>query len=325
MSLALKVGDVVEVLSAEEILATLDENGELDSLPFMPEMLRFCGQRLTVHKVANKLCDTMTRTGMRRMEDAVHLTAARCDGSAHGGCQTACLLYWKTSWLRRADGPPTQPPSGRERPSLPLLEINTRNEPGPEGRERFRCQATELLRAAPERLPFRDLGQYVTDVRVGNAGVAATLRTIFFGLFNRYQRLSRKFPAWLRIRGGLEWGFVRPGPHTGPAPTGTTDLQPGELVRIKSRDEIIATLTTKGFNRGLGFEESMERSCGRVARVSARVERCIDEKTGELLEMKNPCIMLDGIICDGVYKSNCPRAFIPFWREIWLERIDEPS
>ena len=56
---ALRVGDVVEVRSAAEILATLDERGELDGLPFMPEMLRFCGRRLTVHKVAHKLCDTI--------------------------------------------------------------------------------------------------------------------------------------------------------------------------------------------------------------------------------------------------------------------------
>ncbi|MFI6321262.1 hypothetical protein ACIBG8_27250 [Nonomuraea sp. NPDC050556] len=321
----LKVGDVVEVLSAEEILATLDERGELDNLPFMPEMLRYCGQKLTVHRVANKLCDTMTRTGMRRMDDAVHLTAARCDGSAHGGCGTACLLYFKTAWLKKSSGQPTTQTIVPERPLLPLLEVNTRKEPGPEGEERFSCQATELLRAAPERLPFRDVSQYVTDIRVGNAGVFSTIRTIFFGLFNRYQRLSRKFPAWLRIRGGMAWGFVKPGPHTGPAPVGITDLQPGELVRIKSRDEIVATLTTKGFNRGLGFEEDMARSCGRTARVTARVERCIDEKTGAMLEMKNPCIALDDIVCDGVYKSNCPRAFIPFWRENWLERIDEPS
>ncbi|MFI6741929.1 hypothetical protein ACIBI9_54245 [Nonomuraea sp. NPDC050451] len=326
LNLALKVGDMVEVLSAEEILATLDDKGELDSLPFMPEMLRFCGQRLTVHKVANKLCDTMTMTGMRRMEDAVHLTGSRCDGSAHGGCQTACLLYWKTAWLKRVDGPPTSEPAIRpEQPLLPILEVNTRREPGPEGEERFRCQATELLRAAPDHLPFRDMKQYVADIQVGNAGVGSTLRTLFFGLFNRYQRLSRKFPKWLRIKGGLAWGFVRPGPHSGRTPTGTTDLQPGELVRIKSRDEIVATLNSKGFNRGLGFEEDMARSCGRVARVSARVERCIDEKTGEMLEMKNPCIALEGIVCDGVYKSNCPRAFVPFWREIWLERISEPS
>ncbi|MFI7132821.1 hypothetical protein ACIBQ1_44590 [Nonomuraea sp. NPDC050153] len=326
LNLALKVGDVVEVLSAEEILATLDEKGELSSLPFMPEMLRFCGQRLTVHKVANKLCDTMTRTGMRRMEAAVHLTGSRCDGSAHGGCQTACLLYWKTAWLKRVDGPPNPEPAVRpERPLLPILEVNTHREPGPEGEERFRCQATELLRAAPEQLPLRDMRQYVTDIRVGNAGVGSSLRTLFFGLFNRYQRLSRKFPKWLRVKGGLAWGFVRPGPHDGRTPTGTTDLEPGELVRIKSRDEIVATLNTKGFNRGLGFEEDMARSCGRVARVSARVERCIDEKTGEMLEMKNPCIALEGIVCDGVYKSNCPRAFVPFWREIWLERVNEPS
>ena len=35
----------------------------------MPEMLAFCGQRLTVHKVAHKLCDTISRTGMRKMDE----------------------------------------------------------------------------------------------------------------------------------------------------------------------------------------------------------------------------------------------------------------
>lgn len=322
----LMVGDVVEVRSAEEILATLDEKGELDDLPFMPEMLKFCGQRLTVHKVANKLCDTMHQTGMRRMTDAVHLTGARCDGSAHGGCQTECSMYWKTSWLKRVDsaGSAQPAPSSPSR-LLPLLEVNARREPDEDGEERFRCQATELLRAAPERLPFRDMRQYVTDVRVGNAGIFATLRTLFFGLFNRYQKVSRKLPRWLRIKGGLNWGFVQPGPHTRRAPTGHTYLQPGELVRIKSKDEIVATLNPKGFNRGLGFAEDMARSCGRTARVRARVERCIDEKTGRMLQMKNPCIALDDVICDGVYKSNCPREFIPFWREIWLERIEEPE
>ena len=76
----LRVGDLVEVRSAEEIMATLDERGELENLPFMPEMLEFCGQRLTVHKVAHKLCDTITRTGIHKMDNAVHLTGSRCDG-----------------------------------------------------------------------------------------------------------------------------------------------------------------------------------------------------------------------------------------------------
>ena len=93
----LRVGDLVEVRSANEIMATLDERGELENLPFMPEMLKFCGQRLTVDKVAHKLCDTIGGSGLHKMENAVHLTDSRCDGTAHGGCQTACLLYWKTS------------------------------------------------------------------------------------------------------------------------------------------------------------------------------------------------------------------------------------
>ena len=36
---SLRAGDVVEVRSLDEILATLDEQGELDALPFMPEMV----------------------------------------------------------------------------------------------------------------------------------------------------------------------------------------------------------------------------------------------------------------------------------------------
>ena len=38
---ALRVGEIVEVRSEAEILATLDAR-ELESLPFMPEMLQFC-------------------------------------------------------------------------------------------------------------------------------------------------------------------------------------------------------------------------------------------------------------------------------------------
>ena len=42
-ALNLRAGEWVEVLSAPEILATLDDKHELDGLPFMPEMLKYCG------------------------------------------------------------------------------------------------------------------------------------------------------------------------------------------------------------------------------------------------------------------------------------------
>ncbi len=314
----LRVGDLVEVRGEEEILATLDERGELESLPFMPEMLRFCGQRMTVHKVAHKLCDTISRSGMRRMERAVHLTGARCGGEAHGGCQTACSLYWKEAWLKRVE-PDTPEPVPEPAPRLlPLLQVNTRG-----GADTYSCQATELLRAAPVCLPFRDVRQYVTDVRTGNAGALQVARTFLVGLFNRFQGLSKKvLPRRLWFRKGLRWGFVegRAGRAT---PTAELGLRPGELVRIRSRDEILDTLNDDLLNRGLGFEEEMARYCGRTARVRARVERCLDEKTGRLLSMKSPCIILDDLVCEGVYNANCPREFVPFWREIWLERVED--
>ncbi len=96
----LRPGDIVEVRSVDEILGTLDEDGRLDGLPFMPEMLRYCGQRFPVFKRADKTCDTITWTGLRRLEGTVHLGILRCDGSAHGGCAAGCLMFWKEAWLK---------------------------------------------------------------------------------------------------------------------------------------------------------------------------------------------------------------------------------
>jgi hypothetical protein len=325
--LDLRAGELVEVRSEEEILATLDDSGELDSLPFMPEMLQYCGQQLTVYKVANKLCDTMSRSGMRRMHRAVHLVGVRCDGQAHGGCQTACLIYWKEAWLRRPEAPSNGVGSRPGGPAVARLTVadlygRSHKSGASDGEELFSCQATELLRAAPELLPFRELGQYARDVRSRNVGIAAVLRALFVGLFNRFQDGStRVLPKRLWIREGLRWGFVK-GTLT-KTPTGSTDLQPGELVRIKPKAEIMATLTKELRNRGLGFEEEMARHCGREARVVRRVDRCIEEGTGRLLHMKNPCIVLEDIICEGAYHANCPRSIYSFWREIWLERVED--
>jgi hypothetical protein len=338
-ALELKVGELVEVRSAEEILATLDERGELNNLPFMPEMLAYCGQRMTVHKVAHKVCDTINRTGMRRMSGAVHLTGARCSGAAHGDCQTACSLYWKEQWLRRVlpgdplPDPPQEVANGHSkglaggRMLLPILEVNTRKPSdadgvdSADGEPRYACQATELLRAAPACLKFLDVSQYVQDVRSGNAGSFSVLRAFLVGLFNRMQnRSTRVLPRRLWFRGGLRWRFLKGG-VTGRTPTAHLDLQPGELVRIKSKEDILATLDENLLNRGMGFDEEMSRYCGSTHRVQSRVQRCIDEKTGRMLTMKSPCIVLEDVFCAGVYNASCPREFVPFWREIWLERV----
>jgi hypothetical protein len=59
--------------------------------------------------------------------------------------------------------------------------------------------------------------------------------------------------------------------------------------------------------------------------VRERVTTIVDEKTGKLVHMKQPCIMLEGVVCTSEYSQCrllCPRAIPPFWREIWLERVE---
>ncbi len=104
----LRRGDVIEVKSATEILATLDEEGALEGLPFMTMMLRYCGHRFVVDKRAEKICDTIKTYGSRRIRNTVLLKDLRCDGSGHDGCQAECRLFWKESWLRRIS--PREPP-----------------------------------------------------------------------------------------------------------------------------------------------------------------------------------------------------------------------
>jgi hypothetical protein len=324
--LNLRVGEVVEVRSEAEILATLDDRAELESLPFMPEMLQFCGRRFRVDKLAVKLCDTISSTGLYRMRNAVHLAGVRCDGQAHGGCQNGCLIYWKEAWLKRvpADareqaGPAAEPPPQR---TLTILTAATRKGEGsvPADEELFSCQATELLRAAPTPVPPWDVKQYVLDVRSGNAGLLATIRAIAIGVFNEYQDLSRRFlPKPLRIRGGIRLPFIDG--RLEKTPDDVLNLQPGELVRIKSKEEIVRTLDVNNSNRGLKFDPDMLWYCGREARVLRRVERVIDERTGRLLRLKRPGIVLEDVTCRGAYHRCCPRADYPFWREIWLERV----
>ena len=53
--MALRAGDWVEVRSKDEILRTLDKNGCLEEMPFMPQMFEYCGKRLMVQKRAHKI------------------------------------------------------------------------------------------------------------------------------------------------------------------------------------------------------------------------------------------------------------------------------
>ena len=95
-----RVGDRVQVAHAEHILATLDSNCRFEGLPFMPQMVPFCGQELTVTRWVNNVCyPVQGGADFGNLTNSVLLNVDRCDGSSFGGCQMACPLIWKTEWL----------------------------------------------------------------------------------------------------------------------------------------------------------------------------------------------------------------------------------
>ena len=322
-ALGLRAGDWVEVRSAAEILATLDERGRLDALPFMPEMLQYCGKRFRVFKSAHKTCDTIESYQNRKLTDSVHLEELRCDGEAHGGCQAGCLLFWKEAWLKRAPGPEsrdrsqrvaggTAPPSGFQ---VLIDAARVAAVKGEEAEERYSCQATEMLRATTP-LHWWDPRQYLKDLASRNVRLRDFL---WYGAIAVFNMVIRR----------LNWRVRRypymPGPVAGKTPTELLDLQAGELVQVRGKREIMRTINFNRQNRGLSFDVEMAPYCGKTFRVLRRVERIVDEKTGRMLQIRGDCLILSGVTCGGCLSRNrlfCPRAIYPYWREIWLKRVE---
>lgn len=149
---AMRAGDRVRVKSRQEILGTLDANAGVAGLPFMPEMLKFAGETLPVDAVVHRTCDTIGDYPVRGMVNTVHLEGARCDGSAHGGCQARCLLFWRTEWLVPADpeiDPADQDGLSEDSPSdVPsVLLAATQGEGYTDEDPVYSCQATQMLNA----------------------------------------------------------------------------------------------------------------------------------------------------------------------------------
>ncbi|MFM6850621.1 MAG: hypothetical protein ACKOVB_16130 [Terrabacter sp.] len=322
----LRRGDLARVRSAHEILGTLDAAGDLDRMPFMPEMLPFLGQVHRVSARADKTCDTVDLTGTsREMEKTVHLTELRCDGSAHGGCQAGCLLFFKEDWLAPAPDADAEAPApapgeveeaAREQLRR-LAEAHTSPAPGV-----WRCQATAVPKASR---PLTGRHHYLRDITTRNVAPRTFLRAMAINFFDRYQAFSRhRLPRWAWLLGGEEQPVVRG--TLSRTPTISLDLRPGEIVEVRSREEINATLDTKQRNRNLWFDREMVRYCGRRFRVVRRVDRLLDEKTGRMIHTKTPSVILDGAVCVGDFHQLCPRQDYAFFREIWLKRPDpEPG
>ena len=292
-------GEMVEVRSLEEILATLDAEGKLDGILFMPEMVPFCGHRFRIHRRVDKTC--VEGKGLCRLPDCVLLEGLRCGGEHHDGCQRGCLFFWKTAWLKPVAPGPDGLLTKSDRPGPPPRQLSTTRN------GRYYCQSTELA-AATRPLSRWNVWFHLRDLFTGEASVARAAGILKRIIRNRFHRLL----GW-KLRGRQKQ-----------TPTAALGLQPGEWIEIRSREEIEATLDEDARNRGLSFEQEMLEYCGGRYPVAFPVRRIISEETGQMVRLQNT-VVLEGVTCQGLCARNCPRGNYLYWREIWLKRVDCPG
>jgi len=297
------VGDLVRIRSLEEISATLDANGCLDGLPFMPEMASYCGRTGTVFRYVDKVYDYGGRKDLRRMQDAVLIAGLRCDGASHDGCQARCYLIWKTAWISPADAPAAV--SGNKPLALGPTFVQSDG-----AGKRYVCQYTEIARASTRMSP-RDPRQALRPLIAGNVTLAAFCVAMLTRLFNLAQGL----------RGGIPFPPCEPTSKT-PSMRIDLNLQPGERVRVREPERIFETLDRIGKNRGLWFDRDMLKHTKEHRKVLARVDRIIDDASGQMRQMKTPSVILEGVDATGELLGFCPQHDFTFWREAWLERTD---
>jgi hypothetical protein len=292
-------GDLVEVRSEAEILATLNEKGTLDNLPFMPEMLKFCGKTFRVSARAFKTC--VDDQEMRRFENTVFLEEARCDGSSHSGCGRACLIFWNEAWLKRSGSATSS--NGFHVPKVCRADLESLAA----GDGQFFCQSTEILNAS-KPLPWWEPKQYLWDLKYNRTSIVHFIQSFLISIYNKVAHIC-KLKAWRFVAGSA--GDFR---------VESLNLQPGDLVRVKSLSQIKQTLDSAGKHQNLLFAPTMLSFCGQVLRVQDRVENIVLEATTRQRKIKDT-VLLEGATCDGVCHRLCPRQSFLFWRECWLERV----
>jgi hypothetical protein len=333
-------GQKVVVRSKAEILATLDDRGCFEQMPFMPQMLEACGKTFHVSKSAHKLCDTVNGTGARQLTRSVFLDELRCDGQLYGGCEMECMIVWKDVWLRAAGDAPAQATAANAAAeadaAVRLAELAHRNVRQPErqipnGPPVYSCQATQMP-AATLRLSVWEPRQYLRDLQSGNASIGQVVSVLSFLVYDAVATSGLGIGSLLRgaydlvqwLRGGAPYP-ARPGklPRNSRTPSVDLGVQAGEIVKVKTQAEVLETVTEDLVNRGMGFHPEMVPYCGQSLRVGKRLQRIMNEKTGQVMELKNQCLVLEGAPCNGLYTKPllCPRGMYPYWREIWLERV----
>lgn len=102
-------------------------------------------------------------------------------------------------------------------------------------------------------------------------------------------------------------------------------LQAGDWARVRSQEDIEATLNHWKQLKGCTFMQEQIQYCGTIHKVQKRMKQFVDERDLRVKKVSG-IILLEGVMCQGTADfGSCDRSCLYFWREEWLEKIDPPE
>ena len=173
----------------------------------------------------------------------------------------------------------------------------------------------EVKLAAPPAFTLPDLDDLAAAIETTPVD-EQRLETVY------YDTPDLRLARWgcnLRLRHGEGWTLKLPTTGDGPV-LARREL---EFSGDASRPPDAAVALVIGYTR-----RSALVPVATLSTLRRRVQQIIDEKTGMMMRFRNEAIVLEGVVCHARYskcRRFCPRSIYPYWREIWLKRIEGDS
>src|SRR5215472_4833161 len=102
-----------------------------------------------------------------------------------------------------------------------------------------------------------------------------------------------------------------------------SSLLVGDLVQVRSLQEIKDTLDESGSIDGLPFMEEMAAFCGQRFRVFRCVDKIFDYGRSARLRRIEDVVLLTGLRCDGSAHGGCQAGCSLLWKTAWVTRMRE--
>ena len=148
-------------------------------------------------------------------------------------------------------------------------------------------------------------------------------RADIIGAHTLVARIRGRIDRGLGIKSGIK-RMVKPPPAREPLGKPSA-FAPGAWVRVKSTEELRATLDERDRTRGLLFTGAQWQTVGKVFRTAHHVRRLRDDR-GQFRPVSRT-VLLEGVDCagEGTEPAGCGRHCPMMYRDEWLEPAAAPS